>query len=107
MRSMEISGIRLNNQSDSLIWAFNKSDGSVSAKLVYDSIVLTSSPPAGSKLLAFIWNSNLPRKICCFIWLALMNKLLTWDNLQKRGWTGLGICALCSKDVESVEHLFY
>ena len=36
-----------------------------------------------------------------------MNKLLTWDNLEKRGWTRPGIYALCSKDEDSVQHLFF
>ena len=107
MRSLEIGGIRLNSLSNSLIWAYNKFDGSVSAKLVYDCIVHSSSPSVGSRLLTHIWTGSLPRKISCFIWLALMNKLLTWDNLQKRGWTGPGICALCSKAVDSVQHLFF
>ena len=80
-RSLEFGGIRLNSHSDCLIWAYNKFDGYVSAKLVYDSIVLSSSPSAGSRLLTLIWSGTLPKKICCFIWLALMNKLLTWDNL--------------------------
>ena len=107
MRSLEICGIRLNDQMDSLIWDFKKSDGIVSAKLVYECIILTYSPPIGSIIFAFIWKRNLPKKICCFIWLALMNKLLSWDNLQKRRWKGPSICALCGMDAESVGHLFY
>ena len=46
-------------------------------------------------------------KIWCFIWLALVNKILTWDNLQKRGSIGPGICALCGLGEDSVQHLFY
>lgn len=107
MRSLEIGGIRLNSQSDTLIWAYNKFDGSISAKMVYDNIIHSSSPRAGSRLLTHICTGSLPWKISCFIWLALMNKLLTWDNLQKRGWTGPGICALCSRDEDSVQHLFF
>ena len=79
----------------------------MSAKLIYECIINASSPLAGSRLLSFIWNNVLPRQICYFIWLALKNKLLTWDNLQKQGWTRPGICVLCRIDTESIEHLFY
>ena len=89
------------------MWAYNKNDGSVSAKLVYECIVASSSPLAGSSILKHFLLSTLPRKICCFVWLALMNKLLTWDNLQKRGRTGPGICALCRKDIDNIQHLFF
>jgi hypothetical protein len=33
------------------------------------------------------------------------NKILTWDNLQKKGWEGPNICHLCSRDSETVLHL--
>ena len=80
-RDLELSEIRLNTQSDVLIWAYNKRDGSISANLVYDSIVKPLSPPSGSRLLALVWSGSLPKKINCFVWLALRNKILTCDNL--------------------------
>ena len=104
---LELGGLRLIAQSDSLIWAHNKQDGSVTANLVYDSIVQSSNPPVGSRLLALIWSGTLPRKISCFVWLALMNKLLTWDNLQKRGWIGPSICTLYSANDDSAQNLFF
>ena len=60
-----------------------------------------------SRLLDLIWNGIMPKKICCFIWLALMNKLLTWDNLQKRGWTKPSICFLYYANDENIQHLFF
>ena len=78
----------------------------MSAKLVYDSIVQTFSPSAGNSLLAQIWSGVLPIKISYFIWLVLENKVLMWDNLQKKGWIGPGICALCCADEDSTQHLF-
>ena len=80
-RGLELCGIRLTSQSDTLLWAFNKHDGSISAKLVYDCIVKSYSPLSGSRLHSYIWVGTLPRKIGCFIWLVLRNKILTWDNL--------------------------
>ena len=62
-RILELGGIRLNTHSDSMIWAYNKNDGSVSTKLVYDSIVRTYAPSAGSRLLKHIWTGALPSKV--------------------------------------------
>jgi len=45
-------------------------------------------------------------KVKLFVWLALEGKILTWDTLQKRGWTGPGHCSLCKSDCESVSHIF-
>ena len=99
--------MHLIDQMDALTWSYKKSNGSVSAKLTYDCIINASSPPSDNRLLTFVLNSNLPRKVCCFTWLVLKNRLLTRDNLQKQGWMGPGICALCRSDVDSVEHIFY
>jgi hypothetical protein len=53
-----------------------------------------------------IWNWKAQLKVKLFVWLALEGKILTWDTLQKRGWTGPGHCPLCKSDLESVSHLF-
>jgi ribonuclease HI len=34
------------------------------------------------------------------------NKILVWDNLQKRGWSGPNRCILCKEDSETTLHLF-
>ena len=46
--ALDLGGIQLYTRADSLIWDFNKQNGSVTANLVYDSIVLSSNPPVGS-----------------------------------------------------------
>jgi hypothetical protein len=45
-------------------------------------------------------------KIKLFCWLIAENKILTWKNLQKRGWKGPGMCSLCKAHRESTKHLF-
>jgi hypothetical protein len=52
-----------------------------------------------------MWIWNLVLKIKLFIWLAMENKILTWDNLQGRGWEGPNICHLCLREPEIVNHL--
>jgi hypothetical protein len=51
------------------------------------------------------WDWNIPIKIKLFCWFLLENKVLTWDNLLKKGGLGLGICILCLQGGEFVYHL--
>lgn len=53
-----------------------------------------------------MWKSKVPLRYKISLWLALNNKLLTWDNGVKRGWCGPNRCTLCFGDEESVSHLF-
>ena len=53
-----------------------------------------------------LWECNSPLKTILTFWLAMNNKLLTWENLRKRGLQGPGICILCKKDDELTSHLF-
>ena len=99
-------GIHLSLLAESLVWDFNKKEGTISTKSAHDCIVHSFSHPVGSRIYSLLWNNALPNKIGCFIWLAIKNKILTWDNLQKRGRSGPGICALCCSDGETVDHLF-
>lgn len=52
-----------------------------------------------------IWNAKIPLKVRIFLWLAKQNRILTRDNLNKRGWTGPLNCVFC-QEYESVDHLF-
>ena len=83
---LEGARIRLNSGTDRLTWDYNQNDGSITAKLIHDCIIHSSLHPTASPLLTLIWSCNFPMKIRCFIWLTLHNKVLSWDNLQKRGW---------------------
>jgi hypothetical protein len=52
-----------------------------------------------------MWTWDIALKIRLYTWLAVENKILTWDNLQKKGWEGPSLCHLCSRDSETVLHL--
>ena len=43
-----------------------------------------------------------PTEVQMFSWLCLENNILTWDDLKKMEWLGLGLCVLCGKDNESI-----
>ena len=48
-----------------------------------------------------IWNSWVPTKVGFFAW----GKVLTLDNLKKKGRTLANICFLYEKEEETVDHL--
>jgi hypothetical protein len=45
-----------------------------------------------------LWQLDLAQKIKFFTWLAIENKILTWDTVQRKGWEGPHIFHLCSKE---------
>ena len=53
-----------------------------------------------------LWASNIPLKTILTFWFAINNKLLSWENLRKRGFQGLCICILCKSGEELTSHLF-
>ena len=53
-----------------------------------------------------MWCWNFPLKIKCFVWLALKNIILTWDNLVSRVWYGPSCCWLCHSEEETIQHIF-
>jgi mannosylglycoprotein endo-beta-mannosidase len=53
-----------------------------------------------------IWKIKSPPRMQVFSWLMMLNKILTVDNLMKRGWTMVNRCIMCRSQSESVKHLF-
>jgi ribonuclease HI len=53
-----------------------------------------------------LWKIKAPTRCKLTLWLALNNKLLTWDNCLRRGWCGPSRCPLCKEDQESTTHIF-
>lgn len=91
------------NRHDDLSWRWTSS-GKFSVRtaaefLMFDGINNCNLP--------FLWNLKIPLRVKIFLWLADRNKLLTADNLRKRGWHGPTICNLCYSDAESVEHILH
>ena len=84
---------------------YDKKLGMVTAKKAYELIVSENLPRANHGILTQVWHFNIPRKIKCFIWLALNGKINNWDNLCMKGWLGPNRCNLCKLSVEPVYHL--
>jgi hypothetical protein len=52
-----------------------------------------------------VWKSKAPPRVAFFVWTAVHSKILTLDNLGRRGLVVVNRCWLCESDVESVDHL--
>jgi hypothetical protein len=52
-----------------------------------------------------IWSNPQWPKIKMFEWLVLHNRILTWENLRKRGYIGPSRCHLCQAKEETTNHL--
>jgi hypothetical protein len=100
------NGVILQEKPDSLKWTGGDLSGQVTVKNVYlASEKLKWNYKIGGWRKA-LWSWDCPLKIKLFIWLLVENKILTWEILQRRGFTGPSICKLCLKNVESTQHLF-
>lgn len=90
---------------DSLVWVFNEVGGDYSIKLRYKTVFnLVGINPKWwwNKL----WKSIAPSNAKIIKWLYLNGKVLTWDQLVKRGKEGSRICLLCIQSDETNFHLF-
>jgi hypothetical protein len=52
-----------------------------------------------------IWDNPQWPKIKIFKWLVFHNRILTWENLRKRGFIGPSRCHLCQAKEETTNHL--
>eukprot|EP00253_Pinus_taeda_P034194 PITA_34194 len=57
------------------------------------------------KLWDKIWNSSIWPKVSTFLWLLSHNRILTWENLRKRNFSGPSICPNCKQEEETTLHL--
>jgi len=53
-----------------------------------------------------IWHVKVPKRVAFFVWTAALGKILTHDNLRRRGIVVVEWCVMCKKHGESVDHLF-
>ena len=60
---------------------------------------------SGSILASFIWNNCVPPKVSVFTWKVWWGKVLTMDQLNKRGFELASRCPLYKEDEENIDHL--
>lgn len=87
---------------DDLIWRWNTT-GHFTVKSAY---LQLKGGPKILKRISEIWKIKAPPRMIIFGWLAAQNKILTHDNLQKKGWVMASRCVFCKRKRETVKHIF-
>ena len=90
-------------EQDQLRWG-NKSEGTFNLKEA-KLILLDLNSQAPDKTWQNLWRHQGWMKIKLFMWLVQHKKILTWDNIRKRGVLGPSRCQLCEAQEEAMEHL--
>ena len=52
-----------------------------------------------------IWGAHAPRRVSFFAWAATWGRILTTDNLKRRGYQLVGRCCMCRCNEETISHL--
>ena len=85
---------------DTRIWVASRC-GSFSVSSFYS--VLAARERCRSKL-ARNWRLKAPPKVVAFAWISLRRRILTIDNLRKRGKIIVNACPICLEDEENADH---
>jgi hypothetical protein len=96
--------IRLSDQTDKLIWSYNKQGGYYTVKLGYQ--VLFGQGGDVRWWWKALWKVKALLKEKLSMWLTLLYKVLTWDQHLNRGKVGLNRCPLCLNQEETNTCLF-
>jgi hypothetical protein len=99
-------GISLNNSADELLWIGGDRSGILNSKNIYLLICDTQNFLIATGWCKNFWNWDLQLKVKLFLWLTANDKILTWSNLQRRGWEGPSRFYLCNYDCETTNHIF-
>jgi hypothetical protein len=84
------------------LWWIPSSKGAFEVRSYYQ--VLSSHGPISFPWKG-IWRTKAPPRVAFFAWTAARGKILTIDNLCRRGMIVVNRCYLCKSDGESVDHL--
>ncbi len=98
----EVNAVSLSPGRDEVMWRWDNS-GRFSVKSLYNFL---KDGGVVDRRWTQLWTIPTPLKVKIFVWLLIRKKVLTADNLSKRGWSGEGRCALCTNEDETVDHLF-
>ena len=99
------TGLRLQQNKDSLYWSRNVKTGNITAALAYKttvSAIFTECIPLWFKE---VWRWRIPLKTVIFSWLLLAERIHTWKMLQRKGFEGPSICSFCHNEEDSITHL--
>lgn len=94
--------IRYSEEKHLLKWGYTPS-GKFSTQEAHT--LLTHSQDPIDPIWDNLWSSSLWPKVSTFMWLLCHKRILTWDNLIKRGFTGPSRCPNCTDRDETIQHL--
>ncbi|RVW89280.1 hypothetical protein CK203_032620 [Vitis vinifera] len=77
-------------------------NGKFFVKSLYGALETRNSVPFPWSI---IWSPCVPSKVGFFAWEALWGKVLTLDQLKRKGWTLANRCFLCLVEEESIDHI--
>ncbi|KAG9441971.1 hypothetical protein H6P81_017825 [Aristolochia fimbriata] len=90
------------NVEDELVWSLSP-NGSYTVASAYTHLL---GNPSGSSQAKLAWKMEAPPKVKMFIWSVAHNRILTRENLVRRGIPLPSLlCPLCEDKQESVDHL--
>ena len=84
-----------------MLWNASK-NGIFSVKSLYNTLDSGGAVPFPWRI---IWSPCVPTKVGFFAWEASWGKVLTQDQLKRRGWILANRCFLCCDDEETINHI--
>ena len=93
----------VSNREDRMVLKGGNS-GSYSVKLLYEALNRIVAEPRSFPALS-VWNSLVPLKVGFFAWEASWGKVMTLDQLKKRGRPLANRCYLSEEERETLNHL--
>ncbi|RVW43975.1 putative mitochondrial protein [Vitis vinifera] len=97
-----IQGKRLDaDGEDRMLWKETKNE-IFTVKSLYNSLVHSCAVSFPCNIL---WSPYVPTKVSFFAWEASWEKVLTQDQLKRRGWILANRCCLCCVEEETINHI--
>jgi hypothetical protein len=91
---------------DSMVWTPTSRHG-FAVKSYYTILSSPNSEELGSFPWKSIWKVKAPPRIAFFLWATALGRILTVDNLRRRGFQLINRCCLCKKDDETINLLLH
>ncbi len=98
-----VDNVLLSDGSDVVNWKWTSS-GRFSVSSAYSFLIFDGVEDRSTQLF---WPLKIPLSIKIFLWLAARNRLLTADQLLRRGWLGPSVCFLCMANAERIDHILF
>lgn len=87
---------------DEMVWRLDENKGFI-VRSMHEALNTSIGVPFPSEC---VWSSQIPTKSVFLLWELWWNRILTIDNLIRRGLVLPNWCCLCRDDAESMDHLF-